>query len=245
MAGLAILRPRESPAPGSSFRLLAAFWGASTCSSRSPSRTCSRRAMIVFARTALAAPGAAARGSGRRRAAHSWPVAGPISALAAVQVAAPFMLISFGEQHISSSLTGILVATGAGVHLPARHLVIGRDQEAQGLGIAGVALGIAGRGPPPGGGHRRRRGRAGGGPDGDPGQPRLRAGRLLPQTPGPATWIPTIWWWRRRWPPARDGSAPVAAFDPPTGRAGRRTPSGRLSRSACSAPASPSSCSTS
>jgi drug/metabolite transporter (DMT)-like permease len=37
--------------------------------------------------------------------------AGPIALLAAMQVVAPFLLITFGEEHIASSLTGILVAS--------------------------------------------------------------------------------------------------------------------------------------
>src|SRR5918997_170237 len=38
-------------------------------------------------------------------------VKGPLLLLAVVQVSAPFLLITFGEEHIASSLTGILVAS--------------------------------------------------------------------------------------------------------------------------------------
>ncbi|HEV2075870.1 MAG TPA: DMT family transporter, partial [Thermoleophilaceae bacterium] len=68
-------------------------------------------AMIVFVRTGLAAlvlvPFAARRGglSGLSR------IAGMVVLLGTIQVAAPFLLISAGEQEISSSLTGILISS--------------------------------------------------------------------------------------------------------------------------------------
>jgi drug/metabolite transporter (DMT)-like permease len=67
-------------------------------------------AMIVFGRTALAAlvlvPFAARRGALAGLGESLWIIV----VLALVQVAAPFLLISAGEQSISSSLTGILVS---------------------------------------------------------------------------------------------------------------------------------------
>lgn len=67
-------------------------------------------AVVVFARTGIAAvvllPVAAHRGVlhhlGKR-----WLV---VAALACVQIAGPFLLISYGEQHIASSLASLLIA---------------------------------------------------------------------------------------------------------------------------------------
>src|SRR5215212_4239231 len=68
-------------------------------------------AMVAFVRIALAAavlmPLAAAGGALRGLGGRAWGLTG----LAAIQVAGPFYLIPLGEQHISSALAGILVAT--------------------------------------------------------------------------------------------------------------------------------------
>jgi len=125
------------------FALVAAFWGASYLFIKVALEDVFSPPMIVFVRTALAwvilMP--VALRSGRVRELRS--LAGPIILLAAMQVAAPFMLISYGEQHIHSSLAGILVAM-APVFTFLLTLVIGRDQRVRGLGFAGVALGIGG-----------------------------------------------------------------------------------------------------
>jgi drug/metabolite transporter (DMT)-like permease len=98
---------------------------------------------IVFWRTALAAavllPIAARMGALsdlRSRLA-------PVAVLAAVQVAAPFLLITFGERHISSSLAGILVAT-APIFTFLLAFAIEGEERASGVGLIGVATGIAG-----------------------------------------------------------------------------------------------------
>ncbi len=93
--------------------------------------------MIVFLRTALAALvlvpfalderralGLASGKLGRRR--RSWRL---------LQVAAPFMLISFGQEHISSSLAGILVAT-APIFTFLLAIWISQEERAQGIGPA-------------------------------------------------------------------------------------------------------------
>src|SRR5215211_4458084 len=90
------------------FTLLAAFWGASYLFIKIGLEHGLPAPVIVFSRVMLAAV-------------VLWPLAlrtgalgglrsrvGAVALLAAVQVAAPFLLITFGERHISSSLTGIL-----------------------------------------------------------------------------------------------------------------------------------------
>ena len=89
---------------------LAALWGASYLFIKIGLDDLSP-AGIVFTRTALAAlvlMPFAIRSGGM---APLWRRVPGVCALAAVQVAGPFLLISAGEQHIASSLAGILVAS--------------------------------------------------------------------------------------------------------------------------------------
>src|SRR5215211_409757 len=124
------------------FGLLSAVWGASYLFIKIGLDDLSP-AMIVFTRTLLAAlvllPVAAklgALGGLRQR-------IGPIFLLAAVQVAAPFLLITFGEEHISSSLTGILVAS-APIWTALLAIWVDQDERSHGFGLAGVVLGMVG-----------------------------------------------------------------------------------------------------
>jgi drug/metabolite transporter (DMT)-like permease len=68
-------------------------------------------AFVAWSRIAcgavLVVPLAARRGAFRRLAARAWPIA----TYTACEVALPFTLIATGEQHISSSLTAILIAS--------------------------------------------------------------------------------------------------------------------------------------
>ena len=70
-------------------------------------------------------------------------VKGPLALLALVQVAAPFLLITFGEVHIASSLTGILVASA-----PIFTALLGMAgfgaERVSGWNLAGVLVGLAG-----------------------------------------------------------------------------------------------------
>jgi drug/metabolite transporter (DMT)-like permease len=124
------------------FSILAAFWGASylfieiALDDLSPP-------MIVCARTLLAAavlfPFAASRGAltGVRER------LGAIAVLAALQVAGPFLLISYGQRDIASSLAGILVA-GAPIFTALLAVFIDQDERSHGLSLVGVVTGIAG-----------------------------------------------------------------------------------------------------
>ena len=124
------------------FFALAALWGASYLFIKVALEDISP-AMIVFARTALASlvllPFALHRGA--LDALRGRP--GTVAILALLQVAAPFFLITVGEQDLPSSLTGILVAT-----VPIFSFLLAirleREARAQGPAIFGVALGIGG-----------------------------------------------------------------------------------------------------
>ena len=124
------------------FLVLSAVWGASYLFIKVALEDVSP-AVVVFVRTTLAAlvllPFAlrmgALEGLGARL--------GSVAVLALLQIAAPFLLISVGEQEISSSLTGILVAT-APIFTFLLAIRLDRAERAQGTGLVGVALGIAG-----------------------------------------------------------------------------------------------------
>jgi drug/metabolite transporter (DMT)-like permease len=112
---------------------LAALWGASYLFIKISLRGMSA-AEIVCVRTALAAlvllPLAlrrgALRGLGRR-----------------VQMAGPLTLISLGERHIASSLTGILVAA-APIWTALLAPAVDPTERSSGLRLAGIAIGILG-----------------------------------------------------------------------------------------------------
>src|SRR4051795_4319768 len=93
------------------FAALSALWGASYLFIKVALEDDLSPAMIVFARTAVAAAVLtpfALRARALRGLRARLPAVG---VLALMQVAGPFLLISAGEQHLASSLTGILVAT--------------------------------------------------------------------------------------------------------------------------------------
>src|SRR4051812_18277160 len=122
--------------------LLAALWGASYLFIKIGLDDLSP-AGIVFTRTALAALVLlpfAIRGGGM---APLWRRAPGLFALAAIQVAGPFLLISAGEQHIASSLAGILVAA-APIFTAILAIWIDDSERLSPLGMFGVAIGILG-----------------------------------------------------------------------------------------------------
>jgi drug/metabolite transporter (DMT)-like permease len=125
------------------FGLLSAFWGASYLFIKVALEDDMAPAFIVFARCALAAlvllPAAAHIGAlaGLRER------LGPLVVLAFIQVAVPFTLITIGEQEISSSLTGILVAS-APIFTFLLAFVLPGAERAGALSLLGVAIGISG-----------------------------------------------------------------------------------------------------
>ncbi len=98
---------------------------------------------VVVARTALGAlvlvPIALARG------ALSVPRGrlGALVVLAFLQVAAPFLAISWGEERISSSLTGILVSS-APIFGALLALWVDQEERLRGWGLTGIAIGFTG-----------------------------------------------------------------------------------------------------
>jgi len=99
--------------------------------------------VVVFVRVGIAAlvllPLAAQRGA-LRPLQKKWYV---VAALACVQIAAPFLLISFGEQHIASSLTSLLIASDP-LLVALFALRLDRSERVTGLRLVGLFMGIAG-----------------------------------------------------------------------------------------------------
>ncbi len=98
---------------------------------------------IVFVRTVLAAlvllPIALHRDAFR----GIRPLLGLLAVLAAVQVAAPFLLISYGEEHISSGLAGVLVAS-APIFTALLAPFLDTAERSSGTALGGIAIGIVG-----------------------------------------------------------------------------------------------------
>lgn len=122
--------------------ILAALWGASYLFIKLGLEDFSP-AMVVFLRTFLAAivlmPLALQRGAlaGLR---ERWPA---ILMLGAIQVAGPFLLISWGEEEISSSLAGILVAS-APILTALLAIWVDQSEKPNAVGALGIGIGIVG-----------------------------------------------------------------------------------------------------
>lgn len=122
--------------------LLGAIWGASYLFIKIGLRDLSP-GMVSWLRIALAAlvllPVAALQGglAGVR------PRAGWLVLVAAVQVAGPFLLIAAGEEEISSSLAGILVASSP-LFTALLATWIDHEERSTGLRLGGVLVGFAG-----------------------------------------------------------------------------------------------------
>jgi drug/metabolite transporter (DMT)-like permease len=143
-----VVLPTSNPMSRRSVALLltlSAFWGASYLFIKVALEDVFSAWSIVSIRTALAAvvlvPLAAKLGVlGRLRGRL-----GPIVVLALVQVAGPLTLIGLGEEHIASSLAGILVAT-APIFTFLLAFVLSGEQRDSPVALAGVAIGIVGVG---------------------------------------------------------------------------------------------------
>ena len=123
--------------------VLSSLWGASYLFIKVALEDDMAPTVVVFVRSVLAAgvllPLALRSGvlSGVRANARH------IAVLAVVQMGAPLLLIAFGERHIPSSLTGILVAT-APIFTFLLAFALEGEERASGLSLAGVVIGIAG-----------------------------------------------------------------------------------------------------
>lgn len=123
--------------------LLAALWGASYMFIEVGLRDGLSPVFIVFARIALGAvvlAAIAARAGALGALAGRW---GAVLFLAVVQVVVPFLLISFGQEHIPSSLAGILVAS-APIFTALLAVRVDEDERLRGWGAAGIVVGILG-----------------------------------------------------------------------------------------------------
>jgi drug/metabolite transporter (DMT)-like permease len=100
-------------------------------------------AWIVFLRTALAALVVLPLALRRDALRGLRPVLGPLALLALVQVAAPFMLITVGEEEIASSLAGILVAS-APIFTALLAVWVDHEERSHGWRLVGVLAGIVG-----------------------------------------------------------------------------------------------------
>jgi drug/metabolite transporter (DMT)-like permease len=121
---------------------LSAIWGASYLLIKIALRDLSPE-MVAFTRIALAAALLLAVAAARGALAPLRGRLGWVAGLGAIQVAGPFLLIAAGEQSISSSLAGILVATTP-IFTALLALRLDREERSQGTRLAGVAIGIAG-----------------------------------------------------------------------------------------------------
>jgi drug/metabolite transporter (DMT)-like permease len=123
--------------------LLAALWGASYLFIKVALEDGILPVFIVWARIALGAlvlvPIAVRLGAwGTLR--GRWPA---LAVMSLVQVVVPFLLITYGEQHIASSLTGILVAA-APIFTALLAVRFDEDERPRGIAAAGVVMGIFG-----------------------------------------------------------------------------------------------------
>ncbi len=123
--------------------LLAGLWGASYLFIKVALEDDVPPIFIVFARLALGAAVLVplAWKAGVLRGMARWR--GPIAFMAIVQVVVPFVLITYGEQHIPSSLTGILVSA-APIFTALIAVRYDDDERPHGIAIVGVVMGIAG-----------------------------------------------------------------------------------------------------
>jgi drug/metabolite transporter (DMT)-like permease len=123
--------------------LLAGLWGASYLFIKVALDDGLPPIFIVFARIALGAavlvPIAARAGVLERMRG----LYGPILFMAVVQVVVPFVLITYGERHIASSLTGILVSA-APIFTALIAVRYDDEERPHGIATAGVAMGIVG-----------------------------------------------------------------------------------------------------
>ena len=122
--------------------VLAAIWGASYMFIKVGLRDLDSE-LIAWARVALAAavlvPLASTRGAFRGLG-RTLPL---LVLLAAIQAAGPFLLIALGEQEISSSLAGILVASTP-IFTALLAIKVDQEERAEGVRLIGVATGIVG-----------------------------------------------------------------------------------------------------
>lgn len=123
--------------------LLAALWGASYLFIKVALEDGLDPVFIVFARIALGALVLVPIAIRWKALAPLRGRLGAIVFMASVQVVVPFLLITYGEQHIASSLTGILVSA-APIFTALLAVRFDQDERPRGVAAAGVVVGIFG-----------------------------------------------------------------------------------------------------
>ncbi len=122
---------------------LGAIWGASYLLIKIGLRDLSP-GMVAFVRVFLAALVLVGLAMSRNALGGFRDVVGWVFLIALAQVSAPFVLIAAGEQHITSSLAGILVAS-APIFTALLAIRVDQDERAEGMRLVGVLLGVIGR----------------------------------------------------------------------------------------------------
>lgn len=123
--------------------LLAALWGASYLFIKVALEDGMAPLFIVFARILLGALVLVPLALRSGELAQMRGLTGPIMFMAVVQVVVPFVLITYGEEHIASSLTGILVSA-APIFTALIAVRYDDEERPRGIAIAGVVMGIVG-----------------------------------------------------------------------------------------------------
>jgi drug/metabolite transporter (DMT)-like permease len=122
--------------------MLAALWGASYMFIKVAIGDVSP-IIVVWVRLVLAAMVLLPIAHRRGALAALRPHMPTIALLSVVQVAAPFLLITFGEKHIPSALAGILVAS-APIFTALLAFWVDREELATGWRLVGIGIGIVG-----------------------------------------------------------------------------------------------------
>jgi len=122
--------------------VLGAIWGASYMFIKIGVRDLSP-AMVAWSRIALAALVLGGLAMARGTLSGLGDRTGSLALVGAIQVAGPFLLISAGEEEISSSLAGILV-TSAPLFTALLAIWVDHEERSQGLRLGGILLGVVG-----------------------------------------------------------------------------------------------------
>src|SRR4051812_32216504 len=123
--------------------LLAALWGASYLFIKIALDDGMPPVFIVFVRILLGALVLLPIAARARALRPMRGLAGPVAFMAVVQVVGPFLLITYGERHIASSLTAILVSA-APIITALIAVRYDDDERPRGIALAGVVMGIVG-----------------------------------------------------------------------------------------------------
>lgn len=126
-----------------SLAITAALWGASYMFIKVALDGDLSEGFIICARTLMGAAVLAPMAMRSGAIPMLWQRKGYALALAATQVIVPFALITFGENHVPSSLAGILVAT-APLFIVLLAIKVDPEERSSGWALVGVLLGMLG-----------------------------------------------------------------------------------------------------